>query len=113
MSSPLSAALKKLYAGNRAGVEELYNLTSGCVFKIITDILGTGSNASDVLEDVYITIWHNRSVWEECAGPTENDIGRLAHQLALKAAYAAQGRAPGAQSIGTQVDGSTERRGND
>lgn len=88
MRDTLEHTLKRLHAGDRLGLERLYELSSGQVYRLITDILGTNDAASDVFKEVYTSIWQDRAEWKTRMGPNEKDICCLANRLALRALYA-------------------------
>ncbi len=53
----LAAALARIPAGDRAALQTAYRLTSAKLFGVALRILGERSEAEDVLQDVYLTIW--------------------------------------------------------
>ncbi len=51
------AALARIPAGDRAALQTVYRLTSAKLFGVALRILGERSDAEDVLQEVYLTIW--------------------------------------------------------
>jgi RNA polymerase sigma factor (sigma-70 family) len=56
--SQLAAALVRVAAGDRAALRMVYQDTSAKLFGICLRILNDRSEAEDVLQDVYVTVWH-------------------------------------------------------
>jgi len=56
--------------GDRAAFESLYRLTSAKLFGVCLRILGRRSDAEDVLQETYTTIWHKAGLYDpERASP--------------------------------------------
>jgi RNA polymerase sigma factor (sigma-70 family) len=53
----LVAALARIPAGDRAALQTVYRLTSAKLFGVALRILGERSEAEDVLQEVYLTVW--------------------------------------------------------
>ena len=53
----IAAALARIPAGDRAALQTVYRLTSAKLFGVALRILGERSEAEDVLQDVYVTVW--------------------------------------------------------
>ncbi|HBR84324.1 MAG TPA: RNA polymerase subunit sigma, partial [Erythrobacter sp.] len=53
----LKAAMRRLAAGERSALEEVYRATSAKLFGICYRILGDEKEAEDALQDVYLTLW--------------------------------------------------------
>jgi RNA polymerase sigma-70 factor (ECF subfamily) len=53
----LVAALARIPAGDRAALQTVYRLTSAKLFGLALRILGERSEAEDVLQEVYLTVW--------------------------------------------------------
>ena len=53
----LTAALARIPAGDRAALQTVYRLTSAKLFGVALRILGERSEAEDVLQEVYVTVW--------------------------------------------------------
>src|SRR5712664_4706798 len=55
--SQLAAALAHVAAGDRAALRMVYQDTSAKLFGVCLRILNDKSEAEDVLQDVYVTVW--------------------------------------------------------
>lgn len=53
----LVANLQRVASGDRAALKEVYDATSAKLFGVCLRILGNRSEAEDVLQEVYITVW--------------------------------------------------------
>ena len=53
----IAAALARIPAGDRAALQTVYRLTSTKLFGVALRILGDRSDAEDVLQEVYVTVW--------------------------------------------------------
>lgn len=53
----IATALGRIPGGDRAALQTIYRLTSAKLFGVALRILGERSEAEDVLQDVYITVW--------------------------------------------------------
>jgi RNA polymerase sigma factor (sigma-70 family) len=51
------AALARIPSGDRAALQTVYRLTSAKLFGVCLRILGERSEAEDVLQEVYVTVW--------------------------------------------------------
>lgn len=51
------AALTRIPGGDRAALQTVYRLTSAKLFGVCLRILGERSEAEEVLQEVYITVW--------------------------------------------------------
>jgi RNA polymerase sigma-70 factor (ECF subfamily) len=55
--SLIAAALGGISGGDRAALQTVYRLTSAKLFGVALRILGERSEAEDVLQEVYVTVW--------------------------------------------------------
>ena len=53
----IAAALARIPAGDRAALQTVYRLTSAKLFGVALRILGERSEAEDVLQEVFVTVW--------------------------------------------------------
>lgn len=53
----IAAALARIPGGDRAALQTVYRLTSAKLFGVALRILGERSEAEDVLQEVYVTVW--------------------------------------------------------
>src|ERR1700744_6607187 len=62
--SLIVAALARMAGGDRAALQTVYRLTSAKLFGVILRILGERSEAEDVLQDIYLTVWQKASAFD-------------------------------------------------
>jgi RNA polymerase sigma-70 factor (ECF subfamily) len=55
--SLIATALARIPGGDRAALQTVYRLTSAKLFGVALRILGERSEAEDVLQEVYVTVW--------------------------------------------------------
>ncbi len=55
--SLIVAALARIPAGDRAALQTVYRLTAAKLFGVVLRILGERSEAEDVLQEVFVTVW--------------------------------------------------------
>jgi RNA polymerase sigma factor (sigma-70 family) len=60
----LVAALGRIPTGDREALQALYRLTSAKLFGVVLRILGERSEAEDVLQDVYLTVWRKAGTFD-------------------------------------------------
>jgi RNA polymerase sigma factor (sigma-70 family) len=60
----LAAALVRVSEGDRAALQLLYRDTSAKLFGVCLRILGDRSEAEDVLQDTYLTIWRRAAAFD-------------------------------------------------
>src|SRR6516165_10173441 len=60
----LAAALVRVSEGDRAAMRLLYRDTSAKLFGVCLRILGDRSEAEDVLQDTYLTIWRRAAEFD-------------------------------------------------
>ncbi len=53
----ITAALARIPKGDRAALQTVYRLTAAKLFGVCLRILGERSEAEDVLQEVYVTVW--------------------------------------------------------
>lgn len=53
----IAAALTRIPGGDKAALQTVYRLTSAKLFGVCLRILGERSEAEDVLQEVYLTVW--------------------------------------------------------
>ncbi|MGH9811078.1 MAG: sigma-70 family RNA polymerase sigma factor [Terriglobia bacterium] len=53
----IGAALMRIPHSDRAALQTVYRLTSAKLFGVALRILGTQTEAEDVLQEVYVTVW--------------------------------------------------------
>jgi RNA polymerase sigma factor (sigma-70 family) len=62
--SQLTAALARVAAGDRAALRLVYQDTSAKLFGVCLRILNDRSEAEDVLQDVYLTVWRKAATFD-------------------------------------------------
>jgi RNA polymerase sigma-70 factor (ECF subfamily) len=62
--SQLAAALVRVAAGDRAALRIIYQDTSAKLFGVCLRILRDRSEAEDVLQDVYVTVWRKAAAFD-------------------------------------------------
>jgi RNA polymerase sigma factor (sigma-70 family) len=62
--SLIAAALGRIPGGDRTALQTVYRLTSAKLFGVCLRILGERSEAEDVLQEVYVTVWRKAADFE-------------------------------------------------
>src|SRR6267154_5307936 len=62
--SQLAAALVRVAAGDRAALQTVYQDTSAKLFGVCLRILNDKSEAEDVLQEVYLTVWRKAASFD-------------------------------------------------
>src|SRR5215831_3598924 len=62
--SQLVAALARVAGGDRAALQTVYQGTSAKLFGVCLRILNDKSEAEDVLQEVYLTVWRKASSFD-------------------------------------------------
>src|SRR5262245_51354030 len=62
--SQLAAALVRTGVGDRAALRMVYQDTSAKLFGVLVRILNDRSEAEDVLQDVYVTVWRRAALYD-------------------------------------------------
>jgi RNA polymerase sigma-70 factor, ECF subfamily len=62
--SQLAAALARVAGGDRAALRVVYQDTSAKLFGVVVRILNDRSEAEDVLQDVYLTVWRKAASFD-------------------------------------------------
>src|SRR5215470_14302020 len=60
----LAAALARVAAGDRAALRLIYHDTSAKLFGVCLRILSDRSEAEDVLQEVYVTVWRKAASFD-------------------------------------------------
>src|SRR6266481_3350994 len=63
--SQLAAALARVAGGDRAALRTIYQDTSAKLFGVCLRILNDRSEAEDVLQDVYLTVWRKSAAFDD------------------------------------------------
>jgi len=67
--SQLAAALVRVAAGDRAALRMVYQDTSAKLFGVCLRILNDRSEAEDLLQDVYVTVWRKAHSFDPARQP--------------------------------------------
>ena len=62
--SQLASALARVAGGDRAALQSVYRSTSAKLFGVCLRILNDRSEAEDVLQEVYLTVWRKASSFD-------------------------------------------------
>ena len=62
--SQITAALARIPQGDRAAMQKVYRLTSAKLFGVCLRILGERTEAEDVLQEVYLTVWRKAATFD-------------------------------------------------
>src|SRR3954447_2610563 len=62
--SQLAAALVRAAGGDRAALRQIYQDTSAKLFGVCLRILNDRSEAEDVLQEVYVTVWRKAATFD-------------------------------------------------
>jgi RNA polymerase sigma-70 factor (ECF subfamily) len=62
--SLIAAALARIRDGDQAALQTVYRLTCAKLFGVVLRILGERSEAEDVLQEVYVTVWRKAAEFE-------------------------------------------------
>ena len=60
----LSAALNRVASADRAALRLVYDMTAAKLFGLCLRILNDRSEAEDVLQDVYMTVWQKAATFD-------------------------------------------------
>jgi len=60
----IAVALGRIPAGDRAALQIIYRLTSAKLFGVVLRILGERSEAEDVLQEVFLTVWRKAADYD-------------------------------------------------
>jgi RNA polymerase sigma-70 factor (ECF subfamily) len=80
---PLAAALSRVALGDRAAFESVYRQTSGRLFGICLRVLSDRSEAEDVLQDVFTTVWHKAGQFDASRASATTWLGMIARNRAI------------------------------
>ena len=68
----LAAAINRVAAGDQAALRLVYAETSAKLFGVCLRILSERSEAEDVLQEVYLTVWRKAASFEESRGKPDH-----------------------------------------
>jgi RNA polymerase sigma-70 factor, ECF subfamily len=93
----LAAALRRVAEGDRAALRTVYEETSAKLFGVCLRILNDRTEAEDVLQDVYLTVWRKAGVFDEVRASPITWLVAIARNRSidrLRAGRIARTRAP-------------------
>jgi len=79
----LSAALGRVADGDAQALEDVYKRTSAKLFGVCLRILNDRSEAEDVLQEVYITVWNKARLFEQGRSSPITWLAALARNRAI------------------------------
>jgi RNA polymerase sigma-70 factor (ECF subfamily) len=82
----------KVADGSRSALAEVYGKTSAKLFGICLRILGSRSEAEDVLQDVYINVWRKAGTFDPARASPITWLAALARNRAIDRLRAARSR---------------------
>jgi RNA polymerase sigma factor (sigma-70 family) len=89
----LVEALQQVAVGDTAALEQVYRQTSAKLFGVCLRILGDRSEAEDVLQDVYVTVWRRAGAFDPERGVSPITwLATLARNRAIDRLRASKGR---------------------
>jgi RNA polymerase sigma factor (sigma-70 family) len=83
MRSQLAAALGRVAAGDRTALRLVYQDTSAKLFGVCLRILNDRSEAEDVLQDVYVTVWQKAAAFDPARASPITWLAAIARNRAI------------------------------
>lgn len=77
--------------GDRMAFRDLYEITSGTLYGVVTRVLGRGTLAEDVLQDVYLRLWQNAGRFDARSGRAISWMATIARNRAIDVARQQRG----------------------
>ncbi|MEO1135837.1 MAG: sigma-70 family RNA polymerase sigma factor [Pseudomonadota bacterium] len=84
-NNALDALLANTAMGDRQAFRTLYTATSGKLFAVIIKILGNTADASEVLQEAYITVWRRAGRFDPERGKAISWLAVIARNAAIDA----------------------------
>ncbi|MCI4568969.1 sigma-70 family RNA polymerase sigma factor [Lysobacter sp. CFH 32150] len=82
-SENLTALLAEVANGSRSAFEALYRATSGKLFGICMRLLSDRAEAEDVLQEVYVSVWHKAAQFDAARASAITWLGMIARYKAI------------------------------
>lgn len=79
----IDALLAQVADGDRQAFENLYRMTSGALFGICLRVLADRSEAEDVLQEVYVTVWRKAVQFDAARASANTWLGMIARNRAI------------------------------
>ena len=88
--SLIAAALARIPDGDRTALQTVYRLTSAKLFGVLLRILGDRSEAEDVLQEVYMTVWRKAAAFDPAKASPMTWLIAIARNRAIDRLRASQ-----------------------
>ena len=82
-SENLSDVLSRVALGDRAAFRRLYDATSGKLYAVCLRVMRNKFDAEDVLQDVYVKIWHNAGKFQVSGASPISWLAAIARNQAI------------------------------
>jgi RNA polymerase sigma-70 factor (ECF subfamily) len=105
-SEELSGLMQRVAARDAASLRTLYERTSGKLYGICLRLLGDETEAQDVLQEVYVTVWQKARMFESVRASPISWLATIARNRAIDRLRA---RRPGTEEIEAANDVVDER----
>lgn len=105
-SEELSGLMQRVAARDAASLRTLYERTSGKLYGICLRLLGDETEAQDVLQEVYVTVWQKARMFDSVRASPISWLATIARNRAIDRLRA---RRPGTEEIEAANDVVDER----
>ena len=79
----LNTAMRRVAAGDRAALRDVFDRTSAKLFGVCLRIVSDRSEAEDVLQEVYVTVWAKASSYDPSRSSAVTWLSSLARNRAI------------------------------
>jgi RNA polymerase sigma-70 factor (ECF subfamily) len=87
------ALLQRIIARDERAIAELYDRHSRLVFSVVRRIIGSQSDAEDVLQETFVRVWSRADTYDAALGSPATWLTRIARNRAVDRIRARQTRA--------------------
>ncbi|GGC74176.1 sigma-70 family RNA polymerase sigma factor [Chelatococcus reniformis] len=84
--------LSAVAAGDRAALGDVYRMTAAKLFGVCIRILGNRAEAEDVLQEVYLTVWHKAGTFDPARASPITWLATIARNRAIDRLRTSSGR---------------------
>ena len=84
--------LRRIAAGDRQALAELYDHLGAALYSTAVRILGDGQEAEEVMQDVFVQVWEKAAAFDAALGTPTNWVMRIARNRAIDRLRARQRR---------------------